>query len=88
MHVIYALLLPFFPSFRSAILLNTYAGNQALDSGLVGIGLGALGATVLAPAGELSPFSELSLLLQATFSRLAEIVLCWKSSLFDQLAMH
>ena len=28
-------------------------GNQALDSGLVGIGLGALGATVLAPAGGL-----------------------------------
>merc|ERR1712156_531014 len=27
-----------------------FTGNQALDSGLVGIGLGALGATILAPA--------------------------------------
>ena len=35
--------------------LKHVAGNQALDSGLVGIGLGALGATVLAPAGQLFP---------------------------------
>ena len=33
--------------------LKHVAGNQALDSGLVGIGLGALGATVLAPAGQI-----------------------------------
>ena len=52
------------------IKLNTYAGNQALDSGLVGIGLGALGATVLAPAGDtFSIFGVMKLMLAA---------FCWK----------
>merc|ERR1712233_301837 len=34
----------------SDVNTRIFTGNQALDSGLVGIGLGALGATVLAPA--------------------------------------
>merc|ERR1719225_1621136 len=34
----------------SDVNTRLFTGNQALDSGLVGIGLGALGATVLAPA--------------------------------------
>merc|ERR1711971_816572 len=38
------------PNPSSDVNTRLFTGNQALDSGLVGIGLGALGATVLAPA--------------------------------------
>merc|ERR1712192_266250 len=38
------------PNPSSDVNTRLFTGNQALDSGLVGIGLGALGATFLAPA--------------------------------------
>ena len=46
-------LIPFITFLLCLPTMKHVAGNQALDSGLVGIGLGALGATVLAPAGQI-----------------------------------
>ena len=33
------------------LILRFFTGNEALNGGLVGAGLGALGATILGPAG-------------------------------------
>ena len=46
-----------------------FTGNSGLDGGLVGLGLGALGATVLAPAG-LAAFSSVTTDIKAGLEQL------------------
>ena len=45
------LLKPFLKEIYTLLFLRFFTGNDALNGGLVGAGLGALGATILGPAG-------------------------------------